>query len=274
VFSRPSILHHRKLLWPLAILLTGGTLVASQAPDSAASGQQRAAGSCSLNVPAKIVINEPSVKPPMTLGADCTAAGVIEAKWEARDAMGKVMNKAFFHFGTANKWHLYDGSTLGKWTWHPTGAEGTGDVTLAKTSNTPPASSGDGAMQATVAIPQNTPTTDVRAGSRAGWKVVAQTQPCVLPLLAYGMRYDPASNVYTGDGQIQYAGGRGSFQQLQRGSTTWTSISGATLPSSGQLQINIAWPKVTTHYRFVLYDAATVWGSTGNLLTYDPSVGC
>jgi hypothetical protein len=219
-----------------------------------------------------MVIQEPDhFNANMTLGSDCAAAGVIEAKWEATDAAGNVMNKAFFYFDQPTKWHLYDGVTLGAWTWRPTGAQGVGDAALDKTGKT---QSSGSAEQASVAVPQNTPTTDVRVGSWATWQVGSDPNPCVLVLSAFGMRYDPSSNVNTGDGMVVYSGARGSFQQLLRGSTTWTSISGATLSSTGQMQIKIPWPKIITHYRFVIYSAPTIWGATSYLLTYNPQAGC
>ncbi|MFI5728720.1 hypothetical protein ACIA49_01290 [Kribbella sp. NPDC051587] len=210
----------------------------------------------------------------MSLGPDCAAAGVVEAKWEAKDAAGNVMNKAFFNRNEPTRWPLFGGVTLGVWSWQPTGARGAVDPALAKTGQTPSAASGDGAAQIAAEVPQNTPTTTVRVMSAATFLSVSQTQPCVLPLKAYGTRYNPASDPTKSDGMAKYEGGRGSFQKLERGSTTWVSISGATLPASGQLQINIPWPKITTHYRFVLYDTTTAWGSISQMLTYDPTAGC
>lgn len=272
--NRIPTFHPRKLLLPLVALAAGSMLVAGQAPNSTASDQRQAAGTCTLNVPATVEIADASYDLPLTLGADCAAAGVIEAKWEAMDAAGKVMNKAFFNFNKPTNWALYDGVTLGTMTWQPTGARGVVNPAAAKTGQTPSVGSNNAAVPI-VEIPQNTPKTDVRARSVVyNASPDRGTNPCILHLKMYGERYDPTSDPVPTDGMIDYAGGRGSFQQLQRGSTTWTSISGATLSSTGQMQINIPWPKVITHYRKVLYATATTWGSTTPLWTENPKTGC
>ncbi|TDO45675.1 hypothetical protein EV651_12864 [Kribbella sp. VKM Ac-2571] len=263
-----------RFVLPLISILASGALAFNLSADSRTTAPAAAtAGSCTLTVPSKISITGNRDVPAVSLGADCAAAGVIDARWNTKSPDGALQHQFVSRFNKpALPWNLFDTDGLGVWTWQPAGATTGGDVTLAIQGST--ASPGRTAAAEAISVPQNTPTTDIRFASEAYWNPANLTKPCVLNLPAGGLKHDingdPASSVQW----VPYAGARGSFQQLQRGSTTWTSISGATLPSTGKLEINIPWPKVTTHYRFVLYDAPTIWGSISNLYTWDPSPGC
>lgn len=269
-FSAPGV----KFAFPLISVLAGGALALNLTADSSkTTPAAAAAGSCTITVPAKISITGNQDTPAVSLGSDCAAAGVIDARWDARTADGTLRHQFVSRFNKpALPWNLFDTDGMGVWTWQPAGATTGGDVTVATRGSS--ATPGGKTASAATSVPQNTPTTDIRFASWAFWHPTNLTKPCVLNLPVGGLKHDingdPASSLQW----APYAGARGSFQQLLRGSTTWTSISGATLPSSGDLEINIPWPKVTTHYRFVLYDAPTIWGDISELNTWDPSPGC
>ncbi|ONI76492.1 hypothetical protein BWI15_04060 [Kribbella sp. ALI-6-A] len=72
-------------------VLAGGATFASSSP------HEPRKPTCSLDVPARVVINMPYLTPPVRRGADCAAAGVVEARWDAHAPDGALVHQLTFH---------------------------------------------------------------------------------------------------------------------------------------------------------------------------------
>jgi hypothetical protein len=254
LFSRPH------LLLPLVLLLAGG-IVSADVSSSDAAGQRAAAASCTLNVPSKVAISAPFRAPAFTLGADCPAAGVIDARWEAKRPDGVVMKKAFFNFSYPSSWSVYDTTSLTPMTWYPAGARTPGDITLARTGQATP-SDANATNQTAATVPQNTPTTDIRMAST----VVAVASPeCTGAVWA--QRY-----AITPHGLINYGGISGSIQQLNPTTGGWFVLASFTTDSSGRWQGAMSNPGAgtTVSRRAVIYDAQYIFGSISPTYTGIP----
>lgn len=103
-----------KSLLAAVSLLTGSLIVSAPAAG--------AAGSCSLQAPTRVVISTPYRAITLRLGADCAAAGVDFASWEAYHPTKGFMTMTLFDKTTTDTWDLYDWEQLGRWTWRPGGA--------------------------------------------------------------------------------------------------------------------------------------------------------
>ncbi|MBB5833487.1 hypothetical protein HDA39_000221 [Kribbella italica] len=73
-------------------VLAGGATVAWS------STREQAKPTCSLDVPARVSVDRPYLTPPVRRGADCAAAGVIEASWTAYTPKGAVGSRLFFNW--------------------------------------------------------------------------------------------------------------------------------------------------------------------------------
>jgi hypothetical protein len=268
--SRAKLFSRAHMILPLAVLVTAGILTSDVTSSEAANN--RAAASCTLNVPSRVAISSPYMQPTFSLGADCAAAGVIYARWEAKRADGVVMKKAYFNFSYPTAWSVFDTTSLAPWTWQPAGATTAGDVTAAKVDGKTPVapSESEGANQVAAAVPQNTPATDIRMESRiAGYFVPADPDPYHR---AWLFAIDNATRyAITPHNFILYGGARGSLQQRAQGAAGWAVIANLTTDSSGKWAINLPGPTVRTEYRFVLYDAQYIFGAIGNLGWITPS---
>jgi hypothetical protein len=259
--NRVRRLTRPQLVLPLASLLVGGSLMLNLSTDtSQAVPQQSAAPTCTLNVPAKYAISSPYYEVPVTRGADCAAAGVIDAQWDAKRADGALMYQLMFRWDYPETWNVFDNDSLAPWTWYPAGAT-TGDITLATNSKsaatpTPESSSSN---QAATTVPQNTPTTDIRmaSGGRLYW-VPADPDPYTH---TYAFYVDASRYAITPADFINYGGAKGSLQKRAEGASGWTVLASFTLDSAGHFGIVLPAPTVKTYYRVALYDAQYIFGS-------------
>lgn len=262
--SRVRRFSRGRVILPLAVLLTGGILTAD-ASSSEAAGQQ-AAASCTLNVASRVAISSPYTNPTFTLGADCAAAGVIDARWEAKRADGVVMKKAFFNFSYPASWAVFDTTSLAPWTWHPAGARTRSDTTLATDGEPTPGAVGT-SEQIEATVPQNTPTTDIRMMSKveALETTLEEAEKCIASVWA--QRYAIAPH-----GLINYGGRTGSIQQLNQTSGGWFVLGSFTTGSDGRWKGQIANPGAgtTQSRRVVIYDGQYIFGSISPTYTGVP----
>jgi hypothetical protein len=247
-----ALLSRTGVVLPLVVLLTGGILTAD-ASSGEATGQQATAAACTLNVPSKIAIAAPHQAPTFTIGADCTAAGVIDARWEAKRSDGLVVKKAFFNFSYPSSWSVFDTTGLTKWTWQPAGARTPGDITLADNGQATPSDTNT-TEQAEATVPQNTPTTDIRMMS----KVDGVETDIPYHVAVWAQRY-----AITPHGLINYGGISGSIQQLNAGTGGWYVIASFTTASNGRWDgtLPCTWEGTTQSRRAVIYDGQYIFGS-------------
>ena len=252
---------------PLLSVLLGGILVSDVSTDASAS-QHRAASSCSLNVPARVAISAPYQSPSVTLGADCAAAGVIDASWVSKRADGVVTNKLFFNFNYPESWSVYDNASLAPVTWQPAGARSTTNPAIAGQSETPATGAPDAPenQPADVSVPQNTPTTDIRMMSKVEL-LPYENDECHGHVWA--QRY-----AITPHGLIGYGGRSGSIQQLNPSSGGWFVLTSFTTDSTGHWLGRVTSPSPVgsqASLRVVIYDAQYIFGSISP--TYSGEVG-
>jgi hypothetical protein len=245
-FARPKL---------FAAVLASVVAVPLVAQSNAA--EQRATSSCTLTVPTKVAISSPYMNPVMQLGGDCTAAGVTEAKWEARRADGVLMYQTFFNARKPEKWHLFDKSSLAPWIWQPAGATGVGDLTVSRPDELSRSASPEDARSSAIAasIPQNTPTTDIRMASTVEMVTVADKAQ------VWARRY-----AITPHGFINYGGRTGSVQQLNRASGGWFVLKNFTTDSTGRWTMDnidnaVGEPGDEISLRLVIYDDQYIFGS-------------
>lgn len=255
--SRAKLFARSRLVLPVGVLLTAGILTADVSSSDAA-GKRAAAASCTLNVPTRVAISSPYVNPTFTLGADCAAAGVIDARWEAKRADGVVMKKAFFNFDYPASWAVFDSTNLAPWTWHPAGARTRGDATLAAEGEQTPSTVRSEQIQATV--PQNAPITDIRMMSKIE-ALPTDDADCAAGVNSdvYAQRYAIAPH-----GLINYGGRTGSVQQLNTSTGGWFVVQNFTTDSTGHWRGNVKWPSpvgTTISARVVIYDGQYIFGS-------------
>lgn len=256
--SRAPHFSRSLVVLPVAALLTVGLLTADVS-SSEAAGQRAAAASCTLNVASRVAISSPYVNPTFSLGADCAAAGVIDARWEAKRADGVVMKKAFFNFSYPSSWSVFDTTSLAPWTWQPAGARTRGDATLATKDQRTPSAAGS-SEQVQASVPQNTPTTDIRMMSKVESVPVSQEDWCAGNTAAvYAQRYAIAPH-----GLINYGGRTGSIQQLNTSSGGWFVLTNFTTGSDGRWKgyhKPVGTVGTVVSLRVVIYDGQYIFGS-------------
>jgi hypothetical protein len=236
---------------PAALLLLAGGILTSDVLSSEAVSAREAAASCSLNVASRVAISSPYVNPTFALGADCAAAGVIDARWEAKRADGVVMKKAYFNFDYPASWAVFDATSLSPWTWQPVGAVTRDDPAAAEFEQTP-TTRGTEQIQATV--PQNTPTTDIRMMS-----VVQAVESSDCRNHIQAQRY-----AITPHGFINYGGRTGSIQQLNPTTGGWFVLGSFTTDSTGHAVTDTVSPSpegTIISIRIVIYDGPYIFGS-------------
>ncbi|MFC9688302.1 hypothetical protein ACFTSF_07145 [Kribbella sp. NPDC056951] len=246
VFARAGFL-------PLTVLLAA-VIGSADASFSDAAGEQAAAASCTLNVPARVHISAPFQSPAVTLGADCAAAGVVDARWEAKRADGVVTNKLFFNFGYGDKWSVYDNASLAPVTWQPAGAYSSPDPAIAGQGRAQSAGTPSPAgNQPAASIPQNSPATDIRMMSKVD---AVASEECIAEIWA--QRYAIAPH-----GLINYGGRTGSVQQLNTSSGGWYVIASFTTGDNGHWRGTLpnTWAGTTQSRRVVIYDGQYIFGS-------------
>ena len=255
--SRTKLLSRPRVVLPLTVLLAAGVLSADASPSDAA-GQRAAASSCTLNVPARVAISAPYQSPSVTLGADCAAAGVIDASWVSKRADGVVTNKLFFNFNYPESWSVYDNASLAPVTWQPAGARSTTNPAIAGQNETPATGAPNAPenQPADVTVPQNSPTTDIRMASKV--QALEHDGECGHGLV-WAQRYAIAPH-----GLINYGGVSGSWQQLNTSSGGWFVLKSFTTGSDGTWTGPVSSPSpvgTQVSLRIVIYDAQYIFGS-------------
>ncbi|MBB5977293.1 hypothetical protein [Kribbella solani] len=151
---------------------------------------------------------------------------------------------------------MFDTTSLAPWTWQPAGARTRGDTTLATAGQQTPGTADSGQIQA--AVPQNTPTTDIRMVSKID---ALPTNNCAGGINAhvYAQRYAIAPH-----GLINYGGRSGSLQQLNSSTGGWFVVQNFTTDSTGHWRGNVTWPSPVgsaLSARVVIYDGQYIFGS-------------
>lgn len=76
-----------------------------------------------MKAPKRVAVSSPYQAVKLTLGADCAAAGVVDAYWYARHATAGPVTPASFEDGAKSDLaDVYDFDPLGRWMWQGSGA--------------------------------------------------------------------------------------------------------------------------------------------------------
>lgn len=215
----------------VSLLIGGGVVINSQTGDNASAQPQKVtAAMCSISVPSRVEVDRPSFVMPISKGADCQAAGVTEARWDAKQADGSLMEQAVFRFTQPYEWVLLDFQWLGAWTWHPAGAKAPGDPALArKDAGTPVPGASDPRAVQEITIPQNTPKTDIRSKSIAYISPSRPANSMLVTINTTVTRY-----AQTTDGFIGWGGAKGQIQWKRDFETTWKPLKDVTADANGK----------------------------------------
>ncbi|WP_432947996.1 hypothetical protein ACQPXM_12490 [Kribbella sp. CA-253562] len=221
-------------------VIAGGVAVALLAGGATfawSSTREAEKPTCSLDVPARVVVNQPYLTPPVRRGADCAAAGVVEARWDAYTADGTLVHQLIFRWDYPDRWNVFDSDKRGPWTWRPTGA--TTDLETDRPL-----------------VPQNTPVSDLRLGSTA--YLTSRRDGRRITLSAHIGRYDVKTAATE-----SWSGARGELQLREPGNTVWTTFKHVTADSRGEATeaFDLA---ARFDYRLVVPDTADTWGSTSS----------
>ncbi|MEU4395247.1 hypothetical protein [Kribbella sp. NPDC023855] len=213
-----------KLAIPLtAAVVTGAGVLGLQGDAVHATRQEAAAASCTLNVPATISISTPAITPAVTVGADCAAAGVVFAQWDARREDGTVAHQYLSRWNKPDvQWNVFDDTALGLRTWLPAGATTGPDPALAK------------AGQTEATVPQNTPKTDIRlkaTGQLVSWSFV---EGCKTTFNVFATRY-----AARWDGYVKYPGATAGLQARPPDHSSIIYADYATTDSEGKASMTI-----------------------------------
>jgi hypothetical protein len=220
---------------PVAVLLLGGILVAV----TVATRPAAASPTCSLEVPSRVAITEPSLTPRHTLAPDCEAAGVIGAVWRSELSDGTLMDRSYFNFGHPATWDVFERAAIGVRYWRPEGAR--------KANDPPPGT-----------VPQNSPVTDVRLGSAAG--LVARRTGKQVTLDLTVTRYEPATHQFE-----PWAGAKGQLELRTPGTEVWYPFREVTTDGSGRSSEIVEF-SAKRDYRVKIVDTANTWGNDSRVV--------
>jgi hypothetical protein len=194
----------------------------------------RAAGTCSLIVPAKVSLSTPYRGITARLGSDCFAAGVTYASWYGYHPTQGLQDIVVFDGTGTTIWDLYDYHVLSRRDWRPSTAHDSNynDVT------------------------QNRPVADIRVGSaaaisssRSGGRVTVRVSVA---------RYSPSLNR-----AVPWGGTRGTVQWRSSPSATWRNLRSVYPDKNGRASFAYAAP--VRQYRVVFPDASLIWGTTSGV---------
>jgi hypothetical protein len=209
----------------------------------------------------------------LKVGADCAAAGVIEARWDAKRADGALMHQYVSRWNKPDvRWNVFDTESLAPRTWQPVGATTGTDAAVATSqpsaSQTADESTGQSIGAATT-VPQNAPTTDIRMGSDLYRVSVPLTEVCKEDWKLQAKRY-----AVTPHGLINWGAAAGNIQKLPQGATGWSVVTSFTTDTNGQFYYKIPYPSVPTKYRAVIYDTQYIFGDITFTYDMNPQPGC
>jgi hypothetical protein len=213
----------------LASVLAAAGLLSAGLVGAAPAAQ--AAGTCSLQVPSRVVISTPYRQITTRLGSDCVASGTVYASWDAIHPTQGWQTIAIFDETTTDFWDLYDFEPLGRWTWRPS---------LAWDYN-----SDD--------VAQNTRYTDVKLGSWS--KVTATRYGSKVSLATSAVRYSP-----TYERLIPWAGAYGQLQYKVPGTTTWRALKTVYSTSTGTYRYTYTTTAVRD-YRVYFPATSVIWNT-------------
>ena len=220
----------------LLSLLAAAGLVAGGAV--AAAPAASAAGTCSMYVPSRFSIGQPSRAITVPEGPNCAAAGVVEAYWLAfhSSQLKPVYIAKYLNSSRSITVKLVDTMPIGRWTWIPNGAFNANHTY----------------------VNQYTYYTDVRLATygrvtptRSGTKVNVKTT---------AMRYWQGGSKFIG-----WSGARGQIQYRTPGTTTWRPLKDVYSTSTGAYSYTYTTSAVRD-YRVVFGDISTMWGSTSPIV--------
>jgi hypothetical protein len=198
------------------------------------STHEQTEATCSVDVPARVVVNQPYLTPPVRRRADCAAAGVVEARWDAYTPDGTLVNQLIFRWDFPDEWHVFASGKRGPWTWRPAGAK-----TDLETDRP--------------LVPQNAPITDLRLGSIA--YLTAHRDGRRITLTASFGRYSTATAATE-----SWPGAHGELQLRKPGGAAWTTFKYVRADSRGEATeaFDLA---ARYDYRLLIPDTADTWGS-------------
>lgn len=212
--------------------LTSGVaaLSAAAALSLVPSPAAHAAGSCTLNAPARVSIGQPYTEIPLSLAANCIAAGVDLAAWDLIHPTQGPKDFTYFDGTTTETWAVYDYDTLGPMRWTPSGAW-------------------DGEFNE---VAQSTNWVDTRvaswaslAGGRSG-----STVSFTISLARYSGGYHK---------YIPWSAKVGSVQYRPKGTSTWNHLTFVKTNSAGKAYITRT--LASTHEFRVQFPSETyIWG--------------
>jgi len=195
----------------------------------------QAAGTCSLQVPTRLTISQPTRAITVRFGSDCVSSGTYRAVWDAFHAIGwqtSVVYDRNHGSGTSDTWVLdSDVHTPGRWTWRPNDAY-------------------DGNFNA---IAQNTRYTDVKYGSWS--RVTATRYGSRVTLSTTAARYDWFHARF-----IPWAGAYGQLQYRVPGTTTWRALKTVYSSSTGTYRYTYTTTAVRD-YRVYLPATSWIWNT-------------
>ena len=199
----------------------------------------QAAGTCSLLVPARVAVSSEYQAVILKLSSDCAAREVGGwASWDAFHPRTGLADMAFFDGTTQEYWDVYDWNTpLGVLTWRPGSCYGGGFDTCV----------------------QNSPRTDVRAGSRATLTASARAGSSVTLSVATTY-YSPTASVYR-----TWANEKVQLQYRACPTCTWKYLRNVYTASNGRATYR-AYAAHTRYYRAVSADVPSIWGRTSAVL--------
>jgi hypothetical protein len=209
-------------------------LIAGLATVSIVNRPIAVAPGCTLEVSSRVAIIEPSITPPHHLGPDYAAAAVVEAAWRSELADGTAMNESYFYLDHPSTWYVFDRSLTGVQYWHPAGARRAGDPQSGS-------------------VPQNSPFTDVRLGSRS--VLVARRTGKLVTLDLLVSRYDPATHEFE-----PWPGATGYLELRAPGTDVWYPFRAVTVDASG-MSAEVVRLSAKRDYRLRVLDSADTWGT-------------
>ena len=208
----------------LAAVCAAGVVTA--APASAAA----AAGTCSVNIASKLVVDSPFERFPATLAANCASSGTEYASWDIRHSYYGPTDMLIFDASSTDYWEFYDWEDLG-------------------THYVEPSFSYDSNYDDVL---QNTRTVSVRLGSRTS--LTSSRSGSYVTLNTTLTRYRP------NDAGFRAWGGRPVSLQFRTCSTcTWTTFKTGSTNSLGKASYRFSSSRAK-YYRAITPDMSTTWG--------------
>src|SRR4051812_1767103 len=98
-----------------ALVVAVATAILGNASPAAAA----TVGSCNLNAPSKVAINNRYQAVTLRLSSNCAQYGATWASWNLYHPTQGIEDVAFFDGQTTDIWDLYDWEPLGVLTWRP-----------------------------------------------------------------------------------------------------------------------------------------------------------